>query len=303
MTPQARGYFIPVLAENDGCEIIISTPRGENHFYDLYNNVKDDEQWYTSHLTVDDTIDGDGNPVVDKKDIDFYRKSGWSNDKINQEMYCSFTASTDGAYFADQMKEALDSDRICDFGIDTSIPVSTYWDLGISKDDAMSIWLVQKKHDNFYCIAYHEDHNHGISHYINWLRDFRDRNGIVFDQHFGPHDIVNRHHSTGKSTKDIAMELGFVFRRVPRVQKKEVAIDLARMVIPRCYFHKTKASQGIACLRDYHKKYDEEKRIYRHVHNWASHGADAFMTLAQSQNEKTNNSMNISTLNVLDGFG
>jgi hypothetical protein len=54
------------------------------------------------------------------------------------------------------------------------------------------------------------------------------------------------------------------------------------MLLPRCWFDHTNCKEGLECLRQYHRKYNEKSRSFRTtpVHDWSSHAADAFRYLA-----------------------
>ena len=86
---QAWDYFRPMLVENGGWAVFIYTPRGRNHGWDLYQDALNNQDWFCQLLTVDDT------GVVSKEDIERERRSGYSEDMIQQEFYCSFIASTE----------------------------------------------------------------------------------------------------------------------------------------------------------------------------------------------------------------
>ena len=60
---------------------------------------------------------------------------------IQQEFFGSFDAQIPGAYFADQLQQAKDQNRVGRIPIEPSLQVHTAWDLGIS--DSMSIWFFQ----------------------------------------------------------------------------------------------------------------------------------------------------------------
>lgn len=299
INPKARDTLVPILAQNGGWELIISTPYGTNHMYELYQNVLNHSDWHVERLTVDDTYDNNGNRVVDKEIIDSFKEGGYSDDQIDQEFYCSFDAAVRGAYFSRQLKAAEAEGRIKDFPIDVRIPISTYWDLGIN--DSTCIWIVQKFDKEIRCVAYYENSNEPISHYINWLRDFRDRYNLVYDLHFGPHDVDTRSLASGKSIRDIAYELGFKFERVPRIKAKQDAIEMARGIMSRCWFNQALCKDGISCLRHYHKNYNDRLKVYSDtpVHDWASHGADAFMTLAQTIHIQRNKNLKITPMNIM----
>ena len=61
-------------------------------------------------------------------------------------------------------------------------------------------------------------------------------------------------------------------------------IQAARKTFQRTRFHKTRCDLGLQVLRHYHRDWDPEKKIYTDhpVHDWSSHGADAFRYLSLS---------------------
>tara|TARA_R110000796_G_scaffold132028_1_gene247512 strand:- start:4131 stop:5507 length:1377 start_codon:yes stop_codon:yes gene_type:complete len=284
--PQVRETMLPVLARNKGWEVFIGTPRGHNHFYDLYEKVKNLDSWFVQHLTIDDTKDGDGNALYSQKEIDELQKSGWSADYIDQELYCSFDASQKGAYFAEYMRISLEQNRIRDFLIDPRMPVYTFWDLGIS--DSTCIWFVQfypdkDKMDEIRCINYYENSDKGLNYYINVINEFRDTHDITYAEHYLPHDGAYRQQGSAKSVVDIGKEMGVKFLSQPRVSHKQDAIEHARGMLPKVVFNKSKCQRGLDCLRAYHKSFNSKMGRYedKPVHDWSSHCSDAFMGIGQ----------------------
>lgn len=53
--PAAWGYLRPILAENGGWAVFISTTRGKNHLYSLYQMAKDDPHWFAEITTIEDS--------------------------------------------------------------------------------------------------------------------------------------------------------------------------------------------------------------------------------------------------------
>ena len=54
--PEAWHFVQPILAENNGFALFISTPRGKSHMWELFNiAVQNPQVWFTSKLTVEDT--------------------------------------------------------------------------------------------------------------------------------------------------------------------------------------------------------------------------------------------------------
>ena len=88
---------------------------------------------------------------------------------------------------------------------------------------------------------------------------------------------------SGKSRKETAANLGIIFQVAPKLPVDD-GIDAVRNILARCWFDAVKCKRGINSLKNYHKEYDEKNRTYKShpVHDWASHGADAFRYFAIS---------------------
>ena len=192
-------------------------------------------------------------------------------------------ANHDGAYWKKYIKE----EQIKDFAIEPTIPVNTYWDLGVSDD--MAIWFVQQKGSELRVIHSYENHGEGLNHYINYLHDFRDKHQIVFGQHWAPHDIAVREMTTGKSRLETAQEMGLHFMKVPQIPVED-GIHAVRFVLNRCWFNKSMTTNGVKALKGYRREFDEIKGVFKKkpLHNWASHYADAFRYFAVAHQENRN---------------
>ena len=55
-----------------------------------------------------------------------------------------------------------------------------------------------------------------------------------------------------------------------------------RLLLPRCWFDAQKGEAGLECLTHYRKTYNERLQEFtgKPMHDWSSHGADAFRGLA-----------------------
>ncbi|MDS1419244.1 hypothetical protein VR48_22400, partial [Klebsiella pneumoniae] len=54
--PSAWAFLRPILADNGGWAFFVSTPRGKNHFYKMFQGgLKDPENWFCDHLSADIT--------------------------------------------------------------------------------------------------------------------------------------------------------------------------------------------------------------------------------------------------------
>ncbi|MEE9905539.1 MAG: hypothetical protein K4305_08975 [Chlorobium sp.] len=286
--PASWDYLRPILAENGGWAMFCYTPRGRNHGYSLLQAAKKfPERWFSSVLTVDDTKDADGNPIITQEIIDQERAEGMSEDMIQQEYYCSFDAAVPGCYFGKEMKAAYDDGRVCRVPIEKVLPVYTFWDLGIGDD--MAIWLMQPYGKELRLIASYNNSGEGMQHYINWLHEFRDKHEIRFAEHYAPHDIQVRELMSGKSRKETASEMGIEFEAVPRVSQKSDSIEALRRLFPRLIFDSERCEYGINAIASYHREYDEERKVFksRPEHDWTSNLADALQQLALAWEDKT----------------
>lgn len=271
MDPESWQTIEPRVKQNKGTVIFISTPNGKNHFYELYNHAKlQNDTYYTSLLTIEDT------KTLTEKDVDEMRGEGWPEDFIQQELYCSFERGSHGSYYGKLMQKARDDDRICDLPIIPDLPVHTSWDIGIG--DSTSIFCFQiLRNGNYNFIYFYENHGEGLQHYIKHLNEFKKKNDVEFGVHLVPHDMQNKEFTSGVDRLQTAKEFGFDMTVVPRKPIDE-GIQAVRSILPLCYFDSKKCSHGIKCLDFYRKKWNDSLKIYydEPLHDKWSHGADSF---------------------------
>lgn len=272
--PRAWEFTRPILAENNGWAIFIGTPRGKNWFYELYKMAENNKDWFSQVLTVDDT------EVISKEEIQKEREAGMLEDLIRQEFYCSFESSIPGAYYSNELRQAREQKRICDFPIESKIPVYTFWDLGI--DGSTSIWFTQNVGREIHLVNYYENAGIGLVHYVNYLKDWRDSHNVTFAEHILPHDAKARQLQTGKSTIQNLSELGLICNITVRPARKEDGIEAVRQFFSRFWFNERNCNIGIEGISQYRREYSEIKGIYsvRPVHDKNSHPADALQTAA-----------------------
>lgn len=191
-----------------------------------------------------------------------------------------FYVSLEGAYFKRQMSKARSDGRIGSGLYDPNRKVNTWWDIG---NDTTSIWFHQTDGVRHRLIDYYENSGEQIGFYIKELRARRDdpNIGYQYDKHLGPHDFaVVDWGGLGNTRVATAEKLGFMFDVVPRVDDKDDAIEAARSLLALCWFDEQKCRRGIQCLDNYTKEWNQARGVWgsRPLHNFASHGADSFMT-------------------------
>lgn len=300
MSPKAWDFLRPIIRENDGIALFVYTPRGQNHGHRMYEMAQNNDQWFCSKLTVEDTCrdsDGeDGSRVVSAEDLEEERREGMDEQMIQQEYYCSFHAAIPGAYFAKEMTRMETDGRIGRVPWEPKLRTSTYWDLGV--DDSMSVVFAQQHGQEVRIIDYYEASGEGLPHFISEIKS----KPYSYDSHNAPWDIEVRELTTGKTRRETARSLGINFRVGKKVNKKEEAIEQARQLLSRCWMDRRKCEKLIAALRNYHKEYDDKNQVFkaRPVHNWASHGADSFMELAMSIRPEQTEPLQTQAVNVGD---
>lgn len=259
----------PILAENGGWAIFNFTPRGKNHAYHLFRMAENNPDWFCQKLTVDDTH------AIPMSAIEDDRASGMSEEMIRQEYYCDFEIGQAGSFYGRLMSRARDEGRVAHVPLDPHARVFTFWDLGIG--DSTAIWFAQFVGKEIHLIDYYENEGEGLSHYANLLQEKQ----YIYGSHFAPPDSRQRSLQTGRTLLETAHTLGIEFEVVDPIQVED-GIEQARGIFPACWFDKEKCQEGIDCLENYHREYNDKRESFadRPCHDWASHGADAFRYLA-----------------------
>lgn len=285
--PNAWGLIEPMLLENGGWASFNFTPRGKNHAHKLWELAKKNPEWFTQILTIDDTKDLNGNPIISREMIDKLREMGTEEEVIQQEYYCSFEGSLLGAYYARQLNELQKTGCITKVPYNSAYPVHTYWDIG--RSDYTSIWFCQIIGGQFLIIDYLQKNGEELEYYARELRD----RGYRYEKHNLPHDAGQLRLGMGGKTVKQQLEALMpkeTFRLLRVTQSIQADISATRAFMKRCAFDEAKCEQGLDALKSYTKRYSDVKQCYEDdpVHNWASHGADAFRELAVDNIETYN---------------
>lgn len=192
----------------------------------------------------------------------------------------AFKVSLEGAYFKSQLSKLREQRRIGKVAFDPSQPVHTCWDIG--KSDNTSIWFFQSRGQMIHLIYYLEDSGEGVAHYATELKRLAAQHSWLYGRHYGPHDLDNSHWVLPgrEKIKDVARTLGIDFIVVPRIANKMDSIEAARNWLTMCWIDEENCAQGLRCLDNYVKQWDDNLGRYKSepFHNWASHGADALQT-------------------------
>jgi len=199
----------------------------------------------------------------------------------------AFAGSVEGAYFTAQFTKIRKEGRICRVPHTSAALVDTWWDLGM--DDSTCIWFTQDVGREIHVLRYYENSGEGMDHYRDILLSYKDLYGYRYRMHGAPHDIkVRELFLQGKSRLQAAMKMGINFRVAPKLSH-QAGIEQTRQILNLCWFDESGCVQkygdhlvGLGSLENYRKEWNDKLQTYRNVplHNWASHGAKAFQTLA-----------------------
>jgi hypothetical protein len=203
-------------------------------------------------------------------------------DQYEQEFECSFEAAILGAYYGKEMRILTDGGRITKVDYDPLFKVNTAWDLGYTDDT--TVWWFQVVHGEIRVLDYHASNGHQVSYYTDLLKSKEKEFGYVYKHHYLPHDArAKTLASGGKSIiEQFASKIPVESIKIVPSLSLQDGIQATRLALMRSWFDADKCMDGIECLRQYQREYDEDKKIFRDKprHDWASHGADAFRMLA-----------------------
>lgn len=287
--------LLPTLADRNGFAIFIGTPKGKNHFFDIWQRsrgerLNQDEtveqiqaQWFNLMLKASDS--GILSPEILNE-----QRSQMSEDEYLQEYECSFEAAVAGAYYSKILQIIEGNGQVNDtVQWDPDFPVNAVFDLGFT--DSTAVWFWQERFDGIAVIDFYENDTQHLGHYVQMLRG----KGYRYNRIWLPHDAKAKTLQTTRSTVE-----QFVDAELPRwdVDVNPIAIvpnlslqdgiEAARLILPSCHFNKTRCKEGIEALRYYHREWDEVNKCFRDApkHDWSSHPADSFRYFALVTKER-----------------
>jgi phage terminase large subunit len=194
------------------------------------------------------------------------------------EGHCKQTL--DGAVYANEVRAATSDERFTRVPYEASKPVHTFWDLG--RADKTAIWFAQIVGFEFRLIDYYENQGHALGHYLKHLQT----KSYVYGDTWLPHDADNELLASERTIAQQTRAAGFKVRITPKSSIAD-GINAARTLFANCWFDKDKCSDGIQCLRNYRYDVDPDTQQFskQPLHDWASHGADAFRYFAVALRE------------------
>jgi len=134
MAPSVWGEIIrPMLADRRGSATFIGTLKGRNHLWQLYDQRRDDPEWFTMLAKASET------GIIPTEELAAMR-ADMTPEEYEQEMECNPDAAIRGAYWGKELAQAEAQGRMVPIDAADG-PVHRVWDLGVG--DSTAIWWWQ----------------------------------------------------------------------------------------------------------------------------------------------------------------
>jgi len=269
--------ILPALSDRKGGCLILGTPKGTNNFfYNIYKRACIDPKWYVKVYKVSET------KLLDEEELQQLRDT-MSDDEYRQELECDFSAAISGSVYGKIMEKMEDEGRIGNVPYDPGFKINTAWDLGVGDSTAIIFFYTAGR--TVYICDYYETSDEGLPHFAKILEKKADELGYFYGDHIAPFDIEQRDFSNGVSRRETAYELGIRFRVAPKLSIED-GLHAASMKLNSVWMDREKCEGLIDALRHYHRKYNASLKVMgKPVHDWSSHGSDAFRTMCVAMDQ------------------
>lgn len=197
----------------------------------------------------------------------------------------AFAVPLRGAFYEIQIRRLIKERRLTKVLYDETLPVHTVWDLGIG--DNMVIVFFQLVGNAIHIINYYTNTDKGFLHY----RLYMDSLDYYYGQHFAPHDIGARQHSSEEEPEErieVAAKAGINFEELPRELDIINGINRTRAMFSRIWMDAERCQHGeqslYSGLQLYRKEYNEKMLMFNEKphKDWTCHFADTirYLTMA-----------------------
>lgn len=261
----------PCLSDYQGFAWFIGTPKGKNAFYKRHLQAESDPAWFSLVLKASET------GIIPKEELQGMKDDPLiSEAEYRQEYECDFSIGRPGAIYAADLARAESEGRIGPFPVSDSTPVHTTWDLGAPENTVVVYWQIVGLTTRVI------DCDAGLDLKTAERVAHMHAKGYTYGQHFLPHDGEHRK-ADAMAFKDALAEAGLAnVQCLPQGPMKadEKRIQAMTDLFGEIWFHECVSHEGglLSMLEAYRRKEHKlggyvENKI---VHDWASHGADAF---------------------------
>lgn len=284
--PTAFGLFRPILAENEGFAWYVSSVRGRNHFYNIFNSVKSDPDGFAQLLSADTS--GVFSPAVLEKERRAYIQqygTAFGEALFEQEFLSSWDAAIIGAVWGKEVKQMRESGRVQQCPFDPRYPVYTSWDFGQGDPTYILFWQLIGTVPRL--IDWYSGTYTGLDHYAEVMAAKQ----YYYAGHLAPHDVMSSMGPSASSWYSRGKELGIHFTQVaPKGLPKHESIAAGSTVVRIMELNADPDKMPddpyddcnfiLDAITQYRFKFDKERKVMSAapVHDWTSHPADALAT-------------------------
>lgn len=277
--PSAWGYISPMLRENNGWGLFITTPRGKNHGFTMYNHALRTDGWFaevsnaeqTGAFTIEELAE------IRAEYVSLYGED-FGTAQFEQEYLCSFDAAILGSIYGGELARMRAEKRIRPVPHDPSLPVMTVWDIGRTDDTA--ILFVQIIAGEVRIIDTHHSNGKDLEFYATLLKG----KPYTYSQHWLPHDAqAKRLEAAGRSVyEQLTEDHGIKHVQILHNSNTEQqGILAARQLFPKLWIDQEQ-EYFINALGQFRREWDDDRKDFREkpVKDWTNHFADALRYLA-----------------------
>ena len=269
---RAYAFSIPILKASNGWVLMVSTPRGKNALWELYNVARKSKDWFCEKLSIDDTkhiLIGEIEKEIEEGSI--------SRDLALQEFWTSFELGVDGSFYGKALDNLRHKGQITSVMWDPYMPVHTAWDLGYN-DSTCIIFCQVSKDGQIRIIDSYENNKKGLDHYAKIIKEKE----YTYGKHIAPFDIAVHDLGTGISRWKMMHDIGVSFvRYTDKAIGVMDGIEAVRRHMPKMWIDERSCSSLLKSLENYRQEYDHKRKVYNlnPLHDQFSHFCDAMRYL------------------------
>lgn len=287
--PAVRAYLRPIIAENNGWQMFITTPRGRNHAYTTLKaaekimRAKGDAFAQVLDATETGVFTGKQLEIELAEYISTYGED-YGRAKFEQEYLCSFEAANLGAILARAIGIAEKQGRIREDVEFDSLGQPLVISADIGRKDSATWWFWQPTIGGYRVVDH--DSGWGIDA-EEWCQRLSERiakyrvegHKTALGRIWLPHDARAKTFAAKHSAVEVFVN-HFGADRVgitPNSSKAD-RVNAARVLMPRIEFNSTTCEKGLNNLRSWCYEWDEDKKTFSSepLHDFASHDGDGF---------------------------
>lgn len=285
--PIAFGLFAPIIEENQGFQWYVSSVRGRNHFYKMYQSIlKDPEHGFAEVLSAETSgvFTPEGLARQLRRYIDRFGEA-LGRSLFNQEFLSEWDAAVVGAVYGMELSDMRREGRIQPMSHDPRYPVYTSWDFGVGDPTYILFWQLIGNVPVLF--DWYSNNYSDFAHFAEVLAS----KPYFYAEHIGPHDTANRQGPHADSWATAAEEFGVKFTVMER-QPKSVSLAAGSRLLKTMYINADEdnppennaddCTHILDAASQYRFKHDAARNVMSKepVHDWTSHPMDALQQFA-----------------------